>query len=60
MKRFRKAANKLEALKTIYLQLSKTFLSFRKRFPKQFYNNSSGVSNMVLGQSGHPKTLKAR
>ncbi len=39
---FAKAANKLEALKTIYYQLSKTFLCFRNRFPKQFYNNSSG------------------
>jgi hypothetical protein len=54
MKRFLKAANKLGDLNTIFLQLSKTFLYFGNRFPKQL-NNSSGFPARVLA---NPKIQK--
>jgi hypothetical protein len=55
MKRFLKAANKLGDLNTILLRLSKTFLYFGNRFPKQLNNNSSGFPAWVLA---NPKIQK--
>jgi hypothetical protein len=52
------SANKLESLKTISYRLSKTFLCFRNRFPKQFYNNSSGFPTWFLGNQDIRKPWK--
>jgi hypothetical protein len=55
IKRVQKAANKWGDLHTISKGLSKTFLCFRNRFPKQFYNKSSGFPTWFLANQNIQK-----
>ncbi len=59
MKRFRKAANKLEALKTIYWQLSETFLVLEISFQNSFITTAAGFQHgfgpiMTFENLGNP------
>jgi hypothetical protein len=59
MKRFRKAANKLEALKTIYLRLSETFHVLEIGFQNGFITTAAGFQHgfgpiMTFENLGNP------